>query len=203
MLAIVGLGNLGREYSGTRHNVGFEVVEELARRGHFQWRDSDGSLRIANGRIAGRNVVLVEPQLFMNRSGDALAQLDIEPYPESLIVIYDDVDLPLGRIRVRKGGGTGGHRGVESIVERFGSDFTRVRMGIGRPAQGMETATHVLTRFDEGETPTVMNAVREAADAVEFVVEHGAEAAMARFNVRRNVQVEASSKSPEQVTQKE
>lgn len=203
MCAIVGLGNPGEEYSGTRHNVGFAVVRELAHRWHLQWKDATGGVRTAQGCIAGRVVVLIEPLLYMNRSGDALALVSIEPDPENLIVVYDDVDLPLGRIRVRKGGGSAGHRGVESIVERFGSGFTRVRLGIGKPVHGMETAEHVLSRFEQQERDTATAAIREAADAVELVVENGTEAAMSKFNVRRPTELEPASSASATVNQKE
>src|SRR5438094_210282 len=126
MRTIVGLGNPGKTYAGSRHNVGFAVVEELARRWKCPLGRTRGGVRVGQGIIASQLTRLVEPQMYMNLSGDALVRLDPPTNAAELIVIHDDLDLELGCVRVKRGGGTAGHHGMDSIVEQFGSSFTRV-----------------------------------------------------------------------------
>jgi PTH1 family peptidyl-tRNA hydrolase len=171
----VGLGNPGRSYERTRHNAGFLVADELARRHGGSWRKRKQT-EAAPVSLGPKEVTLLKPTTFMNNSGSALAGYD----PEDLIVIHDDLDLPPGDVRVKVGGGAGGHNGLRSVIGRLGSDFVRVRVGIGRPPVGMSTTDYVLSRMDA----QVRDAVPLAADAVEAVVEEGPEAAMNRFNVR-------------------
>src|SRR5512139_3306623 len=151
MWAVVGLGNPGSEYAGSRHNVGFAVVEELARR----WRLSLGrpkrAIRLAEGVVAGEHVALIEPQMYMNVSGPALIRSGQAIEIERLIVVHDDLDLEFGEIRVKRGGGTAGHHGLESIVECYGPEFIRVRLGIGRPRPGSAGVDYVLSKFEEQE----------------------------------------------------
>lgn len=184
MQVVVGLGNPGPDYAATRHNVGFAVVRELARRWRFEWHDLWQVGRVACGQMGERIVTLIEPQLYMNRSGDAVASLDTELKVADLIVVHDELDLPPGRIRIKVGGGSAGHRGVESIVQQCGPDFVRIRVGIGKPPAGTETVAHVLSRFDVGEQATMTVGIGSAADAVESVLEHGSQEAMSRFNGR-------------------
>jgi PTH1 family peptidyl-tRNA hydrolase len=182
MRVVVGLGNPGAKYAGTRHNVGFAVIEELARRVGVVLVEVGDGLRSADCRIANANVLLVEPGLYMNSSGEALALLQPPPVADEVIVVHDDLDLECGRIRVKRAGGTGGHRGLESIVARLGENFVRVRVGIGRPPLGEEAVTFVLSRFDAAESNLVARAVRRAADAIECTLERGVGAAMNIFN---------------------
>ena len=172
---IVGLGNPGRSYERTRHNVGFLVADELARRHGGSWRAKKNaeSASLSLGSVAA---TLLKPKTYMNNSGAALAKTDAR----SLVVIHDDLDLPVGTVRVKVGGGAGGHNGLRSIINRIGPDFIRVRVGIGRPPAGMAVIDYVLGRMDSA----VKEAVPRAADAVEAVVEHGAERAMNEFNTR-------------------
>ena len=172
---IVGLGNPGRSYERTRHNVGFLVADELARRHGGSWRPKKNaeSAPVSLGSLAA---TLLKPKTYMNNSGAALAKTDAR----SLVVIHDDLDLPAGTVRVKVGGGAGGHNGLRSIINRIGPDFIRVRVGIGRPPAGMVVIDYVLGRMDSA----VKEAVPRAADAVEAVVEHGAERAMNEFNTR-------------------
>ena len=182
MKAIVGLGNPGREYGATRHNVGFEVVNELARR----WRLRLKSWKsVADVVVAGdRGVVLVEPRTFMNASGDAVQRVvafhKIEPC--DLLVVVDDVQLPLGRLRLRRSGSAGGHNGLKSVIQHVGPEFPRLRVGVGRGDQSWDLADHVLAPFHPDERPIIRDAIDRAADATEEFVTGGIERAMNRFN---------------------
>jgi PTH1 family peptidyl-tRNA hydrolase len=188
---IVGLGNPGREYAGTRHNVGFAVLDELAERFGCSFRNK---LRFAAkltewNCMAGR-VVLAKPRTYMNRSGAAVAAL-LRKFglgPADMLVVADDADLPIGQIRLRSSGGSGGHNGLRSIIEALGGneEFARLRIGIGRPGDGIGPAgditNHVLGRFAMDEKKSIGPALARAADAVVACVECGVPAAMNQFN---------------------
>ncbi len=181
---IAGLGNPGREYHGTRHNVGFEVIERLSGRHRIAVRSRRNRAVVGEGTIGGEQVVLARPQTFMNRSGEAVAGLArrYRIAPEDIIVIYDDVNLPLGKLRIRARGSSGGHNGMKSVIGSLGSEeFPRVRIGIGGPNR-RDMIDHVLSRFSRAEGPIVREAVERAADAVEMYMADGPEAAMNRFN---------------------
>jgi PTH1 family peptidyl-tRNA hydrolase len=183
MRFVVGLGNPGSAYAKTRHNVGFMVVAELARR----WRvplEPRGSVRLGQTVIAGEETMLIEPQLYMNRSGAALADVLPAVSLPDLIVIHDDLDLELGCVRVKRGGGNAGHHGLDSIAEYGGSDFTRIRIGIGRPTRGEDVVDYVLSPFTGDQQAAVNDSIRRAADAVESVLREGEEKTMNCFNVR-------------------
>jgi PTH1 family peptidyl-tRNA hydrolase len=185
-LLVVGLGNPGREYGDTRHNVGFMVVEELARRHDAGFRSKFSGL-VADVRIQGHRVALLEPQTFMNDSGKsvaAAARFYKVPFP-SLLVVHDEVDLAVGRLQIRLGGGLAGHNGLRSVVRQLGSpDFLRLRIGVGRPDRGdpRPVADFVLSPFEP--EVDVEGIVGRAADAVEALAADGAEAAQQRFNER-------------------
>jgi PTH1 family peptidyl-tRNA hydrolase len=170
------LGNPGRSYERTRHNVGFLVAEELARRHGGSWRKRKKA-EAAPITLGLQDVTLLKPTTFMNNSGSALAGHN---RAEDLIVVHDDLDLPEGDVRVKVGGGAGGHNGLRSVIGRYGPDFIRVRVGVGRPPPGMGVTDYVLGKMNSA----VRDAVPRAADAVEAVVEDGPEAAMNRFNAR-------------------
>ncbi|MGH3105611.1 MAG: aminoacyl-tRNA hydrolase [Rubrobacteraceae bacterium] len=169
------MGNPGRSYERTRHNVGFLVADELARRHGGSWRKRKKA-EAAPIHLGFEDVTLLKPATFMNNSGTALAGYEAD----NLIVVHDDLDLPEGDVRVKVGGGAGGHNGLRSLIGRLGPDFVRVRIGIGRPPVGMGVTDYVLGKMNS----TVRDAVPVAADAVEAVVGEGPEAAMNRFNVR-------------------
>lgn len=182
MKAIVGLGNPGGDYAGTRHNVGFDVVDEVARRWGVALRPWKS---IAHVAVAGsRGAVLVKPQTFMNLSGEAVSRvlafhkLD----PSDVLVVADEVQLPLGRLRLRRSGSAGGHNGLKSVIQHVGDQFPRLRIGVGRGDPNWDLADHVLSRFSREERETVEEAVARAGDAVELFVEQGIEPAMNRFN---------------------
>jgi len=187
---VVGLGNPGREYAETRHNIGFRVVEKLAADAGARWRlEAEFDAETAEWRAAGRKIVLAKPVTFMNLCGRACVALaqwhKLEP--SQMLAVMDDADLELGRLRLRLAGGTGGHKGLASISECFGTDqFPRLRLGIGRPAGEAAHADglsdYVLARFREDERSTVNDVVKQAAEAVLCAVERGVDAAMNEFN---------------------
>jgi peptidyl-tRNA hydrolase, PTH1 family len=165
---VVGLGNPGPEYRDTRHNVGQRVLDLLARRLRASWR-RDGSAVVARGQWRGEPVRLIKPISFMNESGPVVAKAlrRIEAGPVDLILVYDDIDLPLGIVRLRMKGSHGGHRGVRSVIEALGTqEIKRIKVGIGRPDQKDDVADHVLTSFERDELPAVDAAVAEAAEKV-------------------------------------
>jgi PTH1 family peptidyl-tRNA hydrolase len=165
---VVGLGNPGPEYRDTRHNVGQRVLDLLARRLRASWR-RDGSAVVARGQWRGEPVRLIKPISFMNESGPVVAKAlrRVEAGPADLILVYDDIDLPLGTVRLRMKGSHGGHRGVRSVIEALGTqEIKRVKVGIGRPDQKDDVPDHVLTSFERDEVPAVDAAVAEAAEKV-------------------------------------
>ena len=170
MKLIVGLGNPGARYAGTRHNAGFLVVDELARR----WGATFRAGRQADAASAS-GVVLLKPRTFMNLSGAAVqAEMARGRIPPGdLLVVHDDLDLPLGRLRLRRGGGAGGQRGVQDVIARIGPDFDRLKVGISRPPEGWAAEHWVLSRFREDEDELLASVVRHAADAIERVRDEG------------------------------
>jgi PTH1 family peptidyl-tRNA hydrolase len=184
MKVVVGLGNPGPKYAGTRHNVGFDVVDYLAAApGVSSFRDRFEAL-VAEAQEGGEAVLLVKPQTFMNLSGRAVrAVLDFYKLPpDALLVVCDDFNLPLGKLRIRAKGSHGGQNGLRNIQDQLGIDaYARLRIGVGQPTPG-EAVDHVLSRFKPGERAAVRDAVALAAQAVVTWVRSGTEAAMNRFN---------------------
>ena len=161
------------------------VVEQLATRWGVELCPSDGGIRVGRGTVRDVATTLVEPQLYMNCSGEALVGLKDLADVRDLIVLHDDIDLPAGQLRVRHGGGSGGHRGVSSLIERFGSDFDRIRIGLGRPPEGFSVADYVLTELTPEELSQWEPVAERATDAVECLLAEGLATAMNRFNGRR------------------
>jgi PTH1 family peptidyl-tRNA hydrolase len=182
--AIVGLGNPGSQYKGTRHNVGFDVVDELARRESVGFESAPAEALIAKWRRADGSVLLVKPLTFMNLSGQAIGELTRYFKIElgDLIVIVDEVHLPLGKLRARKRGSAGGHNGLKSVIAHLGDEFSRLRMGVGRGADQRNLADHVLSRFEKDEAVEVERMTARAADAAEMFITSGIEAVMNAFN---------------------
>jgi peptidyl-tRNA hydrolase, PTH1 family len=185
---VVGLGNPGKEYAGTRHNVGFEVVDVLARRHGARLKSGKERALVDEVRIDGQRVALAEPTTYMNLSGESVAPLvrrfGIDD-PTRLVIVQDELDLPTGRVRVKVGGGLAGHNGLRSIKAHLHTDaFVRVRIGIGRPPSKEHGADHVLKRVGKSDREALAVAVEEAADAVELIVARGADAAMNQVNAR-------------------
>lgn len=183
---MAGLGNPGREYARNRHNVGFMVTDELARRYGTPFRSKFAG-RLAELRLAGKRAALLEPETFMNESGRSLAAA-VRFYklaPERLLVVHDEVDLEPGRLQLRTGGGLAGHNGLRSIAQALGTkEFLRLRIGVGRPGRGdrRSVADFVLSNFEPG--LNLDEIVARAADVVELLAAEGLEAAQARFNER-------------------
>jgi len=182
--AIVGLGNPGSQYKGTRHNVGFDVVDEIARRGAVTFESAPAQALIARWRRPEEAVLLVKPLTFMNLSGQAIGELaryfKIEIV--DLIVVVDEVQLPLGKLRARQRGSAAGHNGLKSVIAHLGDEFARLRLGVGRGGDQRNLADHVLARFDKDEVAEVERMTTRAADAAEMFVTSGIEAVMNALN---------------------
>ena len=181
---IVGLGNPGAQYASTRHNVGFRVLELLAERHKIVFKGVEKRSMVAYGEIEEQPVVLAKPLTFMNLSGESIAPLlrTLELTPQDLLVVVDEMDLPVGKIRLRPGGSAGGHNGLKSLVQHLRTEeFPRLRLGVGRPSGGA-TVDHVLSKFTRAELEPIREGIEGSADAVEAILRDGLEAAMNRFN---------------------
>ncbi|MEZ4241169.1 MAG: aminoacyl-tRNA hydrolase [Myxococcota bacterium] len=197
MHLVLGLGNPGRRYEQTRHNVGFLVVDRLAERhGVTCDRRQLGAL-VTSAEIEGQPAVLAKPQSFMNLSGQPATSLRgfYKVEVDRVVVVHDEVDLPFGQVRVKLGGGHGGHNGLRDIAGKVGAGFTRVRVGVGRPPEGWNTADYVLAGFTSAEQGDLPDLVELAADAVTAVLTDGPTAAMNRFNTRPRQRDRAESGS--------
>jgi PTH1 family peptidyl-tRNA hydrolase len=188
MKLIVGLGNPGRDYGQHRHNIGFRCANYFARKHGLEFNKRQARSQIARGRIAGVDVMLAKPQTFMNLSGGAVSLLvqQLSLPLTDLIVIYDDLDLPLGKIRIRERGSAGGHRGIQSIIDSLSSqDFPRIRVGLGRPPEVHsedEVVAYVLSEFSSEEQLVVTEAVARVSEALEYLLSTSITEAMNRFN---------------------
>ena len=182
---IVGLGNPGKEYADTRHNMGYKAIDVLSSDENIEIRRNKFHSLIGQGRIAGKKVILVKPETYMNRSGIAVreAAMYFNVAPENLIVIYDDIDLPSGSIRIRKSGGAGTHNGMKSVVEQLGTkDFVRIRIGVGAAEAGEDLVNRVIGEVPKAERELLQKAAAEAAAAVKDIITIGVDNAMNRHN---------------------
>ena len=183
MWVIAGLGNPGRKYSRTRHNIGFMAVEEIAQRNGIEFTDRK-EYRIGRGSIEGHNVILIEPLLYMNRSGPIVNAI-LKKFTvqfDNLIIIHDDLDMETGKLRIRKTGSSGGHKGVESIIQNIGAkDFIRVKIGIGREP-GILVEDYVLSKFTRQEISAIKETIGKTTDAVHAIIADGVDKAMNTFN---------------------
>ena len=189
MKLIVGLGNPGLFYSNNRHNIGFMCVSHFAKEYGIMFDKKKGNARIGTGTVSGEEVVVARPQTFMNNSGEAVCYLAerFKAEADDLIVIHDDLDLPLGRIRIRQGGSAGGHNGIKSIIGCLGSpNFIRVRIGIGRPQEtedkSSEVIDYVLGGFSKEEKEVINPAIARVNEALEMLITDGLQAAMNKYN---------------------
>ena len=184
MFAIIGLGNPGKQYVGTRHNIGFETVDYLALRNNIALNKIKHKAVIGEGSIQGKKVMLVKPQTYMNLSGRSVREV-LNFYKletEKMIVIYDDIDIDVGRLRIRPHGSAGTHNGMKSIIYEIQSDsFPRIRMGIGKPVHG-DLADYVTGKFSKEDRELMSIAVVNAAEAAELLLKEGINAAMNRYN---------------------
>jgi PTH1 family peptidyl-tRNA hydrolase len=182
--AVVGLGNPGEKYRGTRHNIGFAVLDELARRSKVVFESAPADALVGKVRMP-EPLLLIKPLTFMNNSGQAVGELAryFKIDLADLLIVVDEVDLPLAKLRARARGSAGGHNGLKSIIEHLGSDFARLRVGVGRGGAARdELASHVLARFDKFEAAEVERMTARAADAAEVFITSGIAAVMNEFN---------------------
>jgi len=189
MKLIVGLGNPGRSYASNRHNIGFICLRYFGRSQGIKFNQKKGLARIGTGTVAGNRVVLARPQTFMNMSGRSVSRLvsKFKVNPKDLLVIHDDLDLPLAKIRLSSGSGSGGHKGINSIIEALGTrEFTRLRVGIGRPANPNPTEddiiAYVLSNFTPQERKTLTPVIPVVTEAVLCLLTEGLTTAMNKFN---------------------
>jgi PTH1 family peptidyl-tRNA hydrolase len=182
---IVGLGNPGPRYERTRHNAGFLFVDQLAAAHGIPLRQQKHQAVIGEGPLCGSRCLLAKPQTFMNRSGESVQRIlsFTGVAPASLVVVHDDMDLPFGRLRLRRGGGAGGHRGIASILDHLGTpEFIRIRVGVGRPAEGLPAEVYVLQEFGAAELRQLREVNERACAATELLLREGLEKAMSLFN---------------------
>jgi PTH1 family peptidyl-tRNA hydrolase len=185
MRLIVGLGNPGERYRFSRHNVGFRCLDLLAKRWEILTKERRAKAVLGQGFYSGQEVVLAKPRTFMNNSGEGIEYLltRFRAQPQDLVIIYDEMELPLGRLRIRAKGSDGGHNGMKSIISELGTqDFPRIRVGIGPPADGESSIPHVLGSFAGDEEIVVAKAVDRVLASVEHIIEEGIDAAMSQFN---------------------
>ena len=194
-ILIAGLGNPGRDYRGNRHNIGFMAVDRLAEKYGIPLGKVQNRAIIGRGAVNGRAVILAKPQTFMNSSGDAVGPLAAyyKIPPANVLVIYDEIDLPPGALRLREAGGSGGHNGMKSIIQHLGNDFPRLRLGVGRPPGRMEPAAWVLQDFRGPELDQLAIQLDEAVAAVESFLSDGIDLAMTRHNSAGNGRDEGDS----------
>jgi PTH1 family peptidyl-tRNA hydrolase len=189
MKLIVGLGNPGRSYASNRHNIGFICLRYFARARAIKLNQKKGLARIGTGVVAGNKVVLARPQTFMNNSGQSVSRLlrKFKVSPKDLLVIHDDLDLPLAKIRISSGSGSGGHKGINSVIAELGTqEFTRIRVGIGRPANPTPTEddiiAYVLSDFTPQERKAISLVIPRVGEAILCLLTEGLTTAMNRFN---------------------
>ena len=185
MYIIAGLGNPGKKYENTRHNIGFITLDYLAERHDIKINKIKHKALVGEGRIFGQKVLLVQPQTYMNLSGESLREV-MDYYKvdiEDMIVIYDDIDLEAGAVRIRKKGGPGTHNGMRSIVQHLGTDFPRIRMGIGKDRRG-DLVDFVLSGFTKEDKEVLEPAIERAALAIEMYIGEGIEKAMNQYNIK-------------------
>lgn len=186
MYIIAGLGNPGKKYTGTRHNMGFEALDAVAAKYNIDIKKSKFNAIYGEGTIEGEKVVLIKPQTFMNLSGEAVREFKnwYKTDTSQIIIIYDDVSLPVGKMRIRKKGSAGGHNGMKSIIYQLNSDeFPRIKLGVGSPENPeFDLADYVLGKFTKDEVKVLIQTAINTADAVGEIIKNGCEKAMSKFN---------------------
>jgi len=189
MFIIAGLGNPGKKYENTRHNVGFDCIDALSEKYNINVKESKGKALVGTGVINGHKVMLVKPQTFMNLSGTSIRELtnfykiDAE---EEFIVVFDDISLPPGEIRIRTKGSAGGHNGIKNIIEQLGTQqFARVKIGVGEKPANWDLADYVLSRPDKEDEILMKDGIAQAVEALALMIEGNTEQAMNRFNVKK------------------
>ena len=185
---IVGLGNTGRKYAGNRHNIGFMAVDRLAAKYGLLSNRVQNKALVANGRLANHPVILAKPQTMMNGSGDAVGPLAkfYKVPPANVLVIYDEIDIDFGMVRIREKGSSGGHNGMRSVIQHLGQEFPRIRLGVGRPNGKMPVHAYVLQDFAKDDLPLVDEMLETAVAAVETFLSEGINMAMNKYNTKRS-----------------
>lgn len=182
---IAGLGNPGRQYEATRHNIGFEVIDYVSQKHHIRLNKLKHRALFGEGRLGGVRVILAKPQTFMNLSGECIRDI-VNYYKiplENIVIVYDDISLPTGAIRIRARGSAGGHNGMKSIIYHLQSDeFTRLRIGIGAPQHKGDLTGYVLVRFSDNEAKEIADAIKTAAEALLCIIQEGAPSAAGKYN---------------------
>ncbi|WP_058486511.1 aminoacyl-tRNA hydrolase [Defluviitalea phaphyphila] len=185
MFAVIGLGNPGNKYDTTRHNVGFKVIERLAYENNINLNKKKHHAIIGEGIIGEEKVVLAKPQTYMNLSGQSVIEI-INWYKidkSNIIIVYDDISLPLGALRIRTKGSAGGHNGIKNIISHLNSqEFLRVKVGVGEKPPGWDLADYVLSHFTKEEMKYITESIKKACDAIETIIKEGSVAAMNKFN---------------------
>lgn len=182
---VIGLGNPGRRYRQTKHNVGFRIVDRFAEKKGIRFKRRLGKVQLGEGRIGTERVVIAKPLTYMNRSGSVVKKLigELEIPLDHLVVVHDDLDLESSRIKIKEKGGHGGHKGVSSIIEQLGNpNFLRVKVGIDKPQRPDEGADYVLAPFDNEQLPLVEESMEKASEAIETIIVSGKAKAMSMYN---------------------
>ncbi|MBR4345274.1 MAG: aminoacyl-tRNA hydrolase [Lachnospiraceae bacterium] len=189
MKAIIGLGNPGRDYAGTRHNIGFDTITALCDKYGLKLSEKKFKGLCADGLIEGQRVILIQPQTFMNLSGECVRSVAdfYKLNPDEILIICDDINLDVGRIRIRKKGSAGGHNGLKNIIAHLGTDeFPRIRVGVGEKIEGQDLVSHVLGRFGNDDEEIIRDVLKTARDAAAAWLTDGTDAIMNRYNTPRN-----------------
>ncbi|WP_352399500.1 aminoacyl-tRNA hydrolase [Anaerotignum sp.] len=198
---IAGLGNPGPKYEGTKHNIGFDVVDRLGKKYNIQMNKFKHKALVGDGSINGQRVLLVKPQTFMNLSGESIREIvNFYKIPQDhFVVIYDDTSLPVSGVRIREKGSHGGHNGIRNIIEQIGTDeFWRIKVGIGEKPNGWDLADYVLAKFDKDDLPMMEQGADKAVNAVELILSRGIMEAMNRINQKpKTVKKEKVQKTAE------
>lgn len=182
---IIGLGNPGKQYRPTKHNVGFRVVDRFAEKKGIKLKRRLGKFHVGEGRVGTERVMIAKPLTYMNRSGVVVRRLikELGIPLDHLVVVHDDLDIESGRIKIKEGGGHGGHKGVSSIIEQVGSsDFLRIKVGIDKPQRPDEGADYVLAPFDHEQFPLIEESIKQASEAIETIIVSGKDKAMSKYN---------------------
>ena len=188
MKLVAGLGNPGRDYAGTRHNIGFGVIARISDKYNIPLTGKEHKAICGKGMIGGEKVILAQPQTFMNLSGECVRSLvdDYKLESEDIIIAYDDIDLEVGQLRIRSKGSAGGHNGIKNIISHLGTnEFPRVKVGVGGKPEGGDLVRHVLGRFSREDEKMIGEVLDVAVEAVETILSDGVEAAMNRYNAKR------------------
>lgn len=187
MYVVVGLGNPGKKYDITRHNIGFEVIDEFARQNNIKMNKTKFKAVIGEGRIGTEKVLLVKPQTYMNLSGESVMKImDFYDLPiTNLVVVYDDIDIEPGKLRIRQKGSGGSHNGMRNIIYLMKDDqFPRIRVGVGKPTNGQPLADYVLGRFTKDEQALLIPIVKDSCAAIETIIKDDVDLAMNRYNIK-------------------